>query len=65
MIKNKKLAFVLFVVLFLMAWNMLDYLYSVALTRSAFRFSSGTDLLLPLIISVVTGALLFLREKKD
>ena len=65
MIKNKKLAFVLFVVLFLMTWNMLDYLYSVALTRSAFRFSSGTDLLLPLIVSVVTGALLFLREKKD
>ena len=65
MIKNRKLAFVLFVVFFLMVWNILDYLYSVVLTRSAFRFSTGTDLLLPLIVSVVTGVLLFLREKKD
>ena len=65
MIKNRKLAFVLFVVFFLMAWNILDYLYSVALTKSAFHFSTGIDLLLPLIVSVVTGALLFLREKKD
>ena len=65
MIKSNKTAFILFIMFFLLFWNALDYLYSAVITKSAFRFAAGPDLIVPLVVSAVTGTLLFLREKKE
>ena len=62
MIKNKTVAFVLFIVVFLLIWNAVDYLYSAVITKSAFHFATGLDLIVPLVVSVVIGTLLFLRK---
>jgi len=65
MIKNKKAAFGLFVVLCLIFWNIMDYLYSTFITKSAFQFAAGSDLILPLVVSIVVGYFAFLRERKN
>ena len=65
MIKNKIVSLILFIVVFLLIWNALDYLYSVVITNNAFHFAAGLDLIVPLVVSAVIGTLLFLRDKKD
>ena len=64
MLKNRKAAFVLFIVLFLLFWNAMGYLYAV-ITKGAFHFTAGSDLILPLVVSAVIGGLVFLREKNE
>ena len=64
MIKNGIVAFVLFVAFFLLFWNALDYLYSAVLTKGAYSLATGLDLILPLVVAAVIGALLFLRKKE-
>ncbi len=63
MIRNKYVACVLFVIAFLVFWNLLDYLYSAFITHSAYHFAAGSDLALPAVIAVILGCLLFLRKK--
>lgn len=63
MVKNKTLAFVLFVALFLIIWNLLDFLYSVIFTGNGYGFAAGGDLFIPLVVGVASGYLLFLRKK--
>jgi len=53
MIKNKKLAFGLFVVLFMAFWNLLDFIWTAVISGSSYHFSSGTDLAIPLILAIV------------
>ena len=65
MIKNKKLAFGLFVVLFMAFWNLLDFIWTAVISGSSYHFSSGTDLAIPLILAIVTGYILFLRDKSN
>ena len=65
MIKNKYLAFGLFVVLFFIFWHLLDYLYNTIITKNGYQFSPIIDLTIPLIVSVTIGYLLFLRKKKS
>lgn len=62
MIKNKVVAFILFLVLFLVFWNMLDLLYCAVITRSSYHFAGLGDLGLPVIIAAVVGWLLILRK---
>lgn len=61
--KNKYVVCVLYVILFVAFWNLLDFLYSTFLTHSGYQLAAGTDLLIPLAAALVTGYLFFLREK--
>ena len=65
MIKNKKLAFGLFVVLAVVLWNLLDYLWSVFIAGNPYHFSGATDVGAPLIPAIIIGYLLFLRNKEE
>ena len=62
MIKNRIVSLILFIVVFLLIWNAVDYLYSAVITKSAFHFAAGLDLIVPLVVSIVIGTLLFLRK---
>ncbi len=62
MIKNKVVAFILFVVLFLVFWNLLDLLYCAVITHSSYQFAGFGDLGLPAILAVTSGYLFFLRK---
>ena len=57
MIKNKYAAYGLFVILFLVFWNILDCLYTSLITGNSYR-----DLITPLALAAVSGYLLFLRK---
>lgn len=64
MIKNKYLAFGLFVVLFLAFWHLLDFLYNTFITKVGYQFSPIIDLAVPLAAAVTIGCLLLLIRKK-
>ncbi len=38
MIKNKKAAFGLFVVLFMVCWNLLDFIWTAVISKGAYHF---------------------------
>ena len=63
MIKNKYVAFGLFILFFCAFWNLLEYLYSAFITHSAWQFTAGLDLGAPFLAAVIIGCLLFLRGK--
>ena len=63
MVKDKKTAFVIFVVVFMALWNLLDFLYSTLITKSGYQFKSTTDLMVPLGLALVLGYLQFLRNE--
>ena len=65
MIKNKKTAFVLYVVLFLLFWNVLEYIYSVLITQQPYQLVLGTDMGLPVILALTSGYIFFLRNKSE
>lgn len=65
MMKNKNVAFVLFVVLFIACWNLLDFIWSALITKSPYIFSAGTDLGIPLVAALIIGYFLFLRNKAE
>lgn len=65
MIKNKYVAFVLFVIAFLAFWNLADYLYTTFITNGAYHFAAGSDGTLPVGIALVSGYLLFVRKNSD
>lgn len=62
MIKNKKIAFAIYVVVFMVFWNILDFLYATLITHSGYTFGAGTDMLIPLCLSIVSGYLFFLKD---
>lgn len=63
MVKDKKTTFVIFVVIFMALWNLLDFLYSTLITKSGYQFKSTTDLMIPLGLALVLGYLQFLRNE--
>ena len=63
MIKNKTVAFVLFVVVFLLVWNVLNYIYSSYISGNGYQFEASKGIGMPSIISIMIGYLLFLRKK--
>lgn len=65
MIKNKNVAYMLFVVLFVVCWNILDLIYSAVITKTAYQFQSASDLGAPLIMALMIGYLLFLRKNTE
>ena len=62
MVKDKKTAFVIFVVIFMALWNLLDFLYSTFITKSGYQVKTTTDLLIPLTLALLLGYLQFLRN---
>ena len=65
MIKNKYVAFVLFVIVFLAFWNLADFLYTTFITNGAYHFTAGIDGALPVGVAIVSGYLLFVRKNPD
>ncbi len=65
MIKNKYVAFVLFVIFTLAFWNLSDYLYTAFITKEAYHFTVGSDCALPVVVALVVGYLIFLRRNSD
>lgn len=63
MIRNKYVAFALFVVVVLVFWNILDYLYSAFITHGQYSFSTYADLIIPLAPAIVVGYMKLLRKK--
>ena len=64
MIKNKKAAYVLFVILFTVIWYVLDYLYHAFITKTPFVFKPGFDLATTVALGAAIGYFIFLREKR-
>ena len=65
MIKNKYVAFVLFVIAVLAIWNLLDYLYSTFITGSSYQFAAGIDMGLPVVVAAGVGYFLILKRNSD
>ncbi len=65
MIKNKYVAFVLYIIVFFAFWNLADYLYTTFITGGSYHFSAGTDGALPAAVAIVSGYLLFVRKNSD
>ena len=63
MIKNKKVAFALYVALFCLFWNLLDFLWVTVIAKTGYHFGVAVDLAAPLAVAITTGYLLFLRKK--
>lgn len=63
MIKNKYVAFGLFVVLFLAFWHLFDFLFNTFVTGKGYQFSPIIDLAVPLATAIAVGCLLFIRKK--
>ncbi len=63
MIKNRISAFCIFVVFFLLFWNVLDYLFTTFFTRGIYIFGAGSDFVLPVVVAIVLGYLFFSEIK--
>ena len=64
MIKNKYVVFILHIVMVAVFWTLLDWLYTVYITRGSYQFSAGRDLALPVIIGAVSGWLFYLKGRE-
>lgn len=62
---NRNAAFGLYVVLFMVFWNLLDFLYAVLIARSGYRFTLTADGTVPVGMALVSGYLFFLRNGND
>ena len=62
---NKKLlAIVEYVIGFVLVWNVLDFLYSTFITRTAYHFSLSQDMLIPLGMMVIILSVQMFGKKK-
>lgn len=62
-LKNKYLAYALFIVIVVGFFNLFDYIYSEFITKSGFQFTAAADIGLPALVAAIMGYLLFLRKK--
>jgi len=62
MIRNKYIAFVMFVIIFLALWNLADYLYATLITNETYHFAAGSDGVIPAAVAIVSGYLIFIRN---
>lgn len=65
MIKNKTASFVIFVVVAVVFWNILELIYSSFITKSGYQFDPAKSLGTPAVISIMVGYLLFLRNRES
>ena len=62
--KKKSMQIVVYVICFILFWNLLDFLYSIFITRTPYRFSMTNDMLLPLSIMVIIQIVQMTAKKK-
>ncbi|MBR7092911.1 MAG: hypothetical protein IKI50_07015 [Clostridia bacterium] len=65
MLKNRYAAFGLFVVVFVLFFNLLDFMYTAWIAGGTYRFSAGLDLGVPLLPGLILGYVLFLHKKES
>ena len=65
MIKNKFLQFVLYVVVFVLVWNVLDYLWELILPQDASWFTVSDNVVKPLLLGVILSWVIpaYIRKK--
>ena len=64
MIRNRYLAYALYVATFVVFWNLLDYLLGTFLIGSGYRFTVARELVEPLVVGALIGYFAYLRGKK-
>jgi rhodanese-related sulfurtransferase len=65
-IKDKRIQFALYVVLFTVFWNIIKYVAQIVLSGGHYIDSNtNEDLMVPLTIAIVTGYLFYLRSGSD
>ncbi|MBQ7060668.1 MAG: hypothetical protein IJM85_02675 [Clostridia bacterium] len=62
MLKNKIIPFVLFVLLVIGFWNLADFLFTKFIVREQYQFQTVYDLLIPLTVGAVIGAVTIFRK---
>lgn len=60
--KNKYFTYALFIILFLIFWNLFDYLFKTFFAELTYQFNMN-NLIIPFVISIVIGYLIFIKEK--
>ena len=60
---NRKIAFGLFVVLFVVFWDFLDFLYTVLVIGNSYQFDKNVGLVYPIVPAIIIGYFVFLRKK--
>lgn len=63
MIRNKKTAFAIYVVLFILMWNLAEILWLTFVDGSGYVLTAGVDIATPLIVAIVTGYLFYTADK--
>ncbi len=64
MIKNKYLAYALYVAAFIAFWNAADFVCATWITRSGYHFSALRELVEPLLVGAEIGYFAILRGRK-
>ena len=65
MIRNRFLQFVLYVVIFALVWNLMDFLWDLLLTHETAPFTVWNNVLKPLLLGavVVGGTTAYMKKK--
>ena len=50
---------IVFVALVIGFWNLFEFLYDLIFTHTAYQFSAGTDLMIPLCVGVTVYLVMF------
>lgn len=61
--ENKNKAFVIFVGAFLVIRNLLSFVFTMLIDRSAYRFDVFNDLIMPMMLAMVLGYIFIYRKK--
>ncbi|MBO4919321.1 MAG: hypothetical protein J5365_04115 [Erysipelotrichaceae bacterium] len=62
--KKKILAIVEYIIGFILVWNLLDFLYSTFIVKTAYHFSLSQDMLIPLGMMVIILSVQMFGKKK-
>ena len=63
-IKNKYVQFFVFVFVFIVGWNVLDYFCLYVVTGTAYHVDTLNNFVFPVVVSLSSGTLLFLLRKR-
>ena len=62
--KSKIIPYIIFLVAFVAAWNLVDYIYMTFITKSGYSFGIAGNIIVPMVIALVTGYFCILKDKK-
>ena len=64
MTKKQILSLVIYIICFILMWNLLDFLFNTFVTGKGYTFALSTDMLAPLTLMVLIQIVQMRREKK-